>query len=177
MFFVAFFTLFWALLSYFTLVCAFLSQNQKYAHFQGWNYRKNYRKPINRHFSNNRQQYRYRLKTSSNYRWFEEIIGKVIDIEIAKKIIEKLLLSKKMTYRPPLLVTANSEAWWSWCWNLINIVGQHKKEHYLLFLQGLVAAKADWGSNGAKCEGALLHYQLNNVRAIYGNGHLVIWAN
>ena len=105
MFFVAFFTLFWALLSYFTLVCAFLSQNQKYAHFQGWNYRKNYRKPINRHFSNYRQKYRYRFKTSSNYRWFEEIIGKVIDIEIDSKIIEKLSLSKKMGYRTPLAVT------------------------------------------------------------------------
>ena len=80
MFFVAFFTLFWALLSHFTLFYAFLLQNQKYAHFSGLNYRKNYRKPINRHFSNYRQKYRYRFKTSSNYRWFEEIIGKVIDI-------------------------------------------------------------------------------------------------
>ena len=111
MFFVAFFTLFWALLSYFTLVCAFLSQNQKYAHFQGWNYRKNYRKPINRHFSNYRQKYRYRFKTSSNYRWFEEIIGKVIDIEIDSKIIEKLSLSKKMGYRTPLLVRCTREVY------------------------------------------------------------------
>ena len=83
---------------------ACLLQNQKYAHFSGWNYRKNYRKPINRYFSNYRQKYRYRFKTSSNYRRFEEIIGKVIDIEIASKIIEKLSLSKKMTYRTPLTV-------------------------------------------------------------------------
>ena len=31
-------------------------------------------------------------------------------------------------------------------------------------LQGFVTAKADWGSNWAKCEGTLLHYQLNNAR-------------
>ena len=65
------------------------------------NYRKNYRKPINRYFSNYRQKYRYRFKTSSNYRRFEEIIGKVIDIEIDSKIIKKLSLSKKMTYVDP----------------------------------------------------------------------------
>ena len=100
MFFVAFFTLFWALLSHFTLFYAFLLQNQKYAHFSGLNYRKNYRKPINRHFSNYRQKYRYRFKTSSNYRWFEEIIGKVINIKIASKIIEKLSLSKKIHLSP-----------------------------------------------------------------------------
>ena len=99
------FTLFWALLSRFTLFYAFLLQNQKYAHFSGWNYRKNYRKPTNLYFSNYRQKYRYRFKTSSNYRWFEEIIGKVIDIEIDSKIIEKLSLSKKMTYRTPLVTS------------------------------------------------------------------------
>ena len=31
-------------------------------------------------------------------------LGEVIDIEIDSKIIEKLLLSKKMTYRTPLAV-------------------------------------------------------------------------
>ena len=87
---------------FYTFFYAFLLQNQIYAHFLGWNYRKNYRKPINWHFSNYRQKYRYRFKTSSNYRWFEEIIDKVIDIEIVSKIIEKLSLSEKMTYRTPL---------------------------------------------------------------------------
>ena len=101
-FFCCLFTLFWALLSRFTLFYAFLLQNLKYAHFSEWNYQKNYRKPINWYFSNYRQKYRYRFKTSSNYRWFEEIIGKVIDIETASKIIEKLSLSNKMTYRTPL---------------------------------------------------------------------------
>ena len=36
-----------------------------------------------------------------------------------------------------------------------------KNEHNLLFLQNPVAAKADWWSNWAKGEGALLQYQLN----------------
>ena len=70
------------------------------------NYRKNYRKPIYRHLSNYRQNYRYRSKTSTNYRRFQEIIGKVIDIENDRRIIENLSLSKKMTYRPPLIVGA-----------------------------------------------------------------------
>ena len=74
----------------------------------GRNYRKNYRKPIYRHLSNYRQNYRYRSKTSTNYRRFQGIIGKVIDIENYRRIIENLSLSKKMTYRPPL-ATAHSE--------------------------------------------------------------------
>ena len=83
----------------------FLLQNQNYAHFSGLYYRKNYQKPINQDFSNYRQKYRYRFKTSSNYRRFEEIIGKVFVIEIDSKIIEKLSLSKKRTYRTPLVLT------------------------------------------------------------------------
>ena len=101
-FLLPFYVLFSPFVVFYTFFYAFLSQNQKYAHFSGWNYWKNYRKPINRHFSNYRQKYRYRFKPSSNYRWFEEIIGKVIDIEIDSKIIENLSLSKKMTYRTPL---------------------------------------------------------------------------
>ena len=104
------FTLFWALLSHFTLFYAFfLLQNQKYEHFSGWNYQKKYRKPINRYFSKYRQKYRYRFKTSSNYRWIEEIIGKVNDIEIVSKIIEKLSLSKKITYHTPLHMAQKDE--------------------------------------------------------------------
>ena len=68
----------------------------------GRNYRKNYRKPIYRHLFNYRQNYRYRSKTSTNYRRFQGIIGKVIDIENYRRIIENLSLSKKMTYRSPL---------------------------------------------------------------------------
>ena len=59
----------------------------------GRNYRKNYRKPIYRHLSNYRQNYRYRSKTSTNYRRFQGIIGKVIDIENDRRIIENLSLS------------------------------------------------------------------------------------
>ena len=92
MFFVAFLRYFEPFCRIWHFCYAFLLQNQKSAHLLGWNYRKNYRKPINWHFSNYRQKYRYRFKTSSNYRWFEEIIGKVIDIEIDSKIIEKLSL-------------------------------------------------------------------------------------
>jgi len=98
------FTLFWALLSRFTICYAFLLQNQKYAPFSGWNYRK----PINWYFYNYRQKYRYRFETSSNYRWFEEIIGKVIDIEIDSNIIEKLSLLKKITYRTPVATNADT---------------------------------------------------------------------
>ena len=69
----------------------------------GRNYRKNYRKSIYRHLFNYRQNYRYRSRTSTNYRRFQGIIGKVIDIENYRRIIENLSISKKMTYRPPLI--------------------------------------------------------------------------
>ena len=95
------FTLFWALLLYFTIFYAFCRKTRNMHISRGEIIGKNYRKPINLHFSNYRQKYQYRFKTSSNYRWFEEIID--IDIEIDRKIIEKLSLSKKMTYSTPLL--------------------------------------------------------------------------
>ena len=103
--FCSLFTLIWALLSRFTFVYVFLLQKRKYAHISGWIYWKNYRKSINRYFSNYRQKYLYRFQTSSNYRWFEEIIGKDIDIEKPSKVIKKLSLSKKITYRTPLIMS------------------------------------------------------------------------
>ena len=76
-------------------LCLFVAITKIYT-FSRWNCRKNYWKPINQHFSNYRQKYRYWFKISSNYRWFEEIIGRVIDIKIDCKIIEK----KDLSYTP-----------------------------------------------------------------------------
>ena len=59
----------------------------------GRKYRKNYRKPIYRHFSNYRQNYRYRYEISKFIGDF--IIGKIIDIEINWRFIEKLSISIK----------------------------------------------------------------------------------
>ena len=68
--FCPFLTQFCALLTPFsaflTQFCAFLSRNLILERI----YRKNYRKPIYRPFSNYRANYRYRFYTSSNYRWF-----------------------------------------------------------------------------------------------------------
>ena len=80
--FCAFLTQFCAFLTpifaFLTQFCAFLLRNLILEKI----YRKNYRKPIYRPFSNYRANYRYRFNTSSNYRWFQGIIGKVIVIEI-----------------------------------------------------------------------------------------------
>ena len=115
--------LFYAILSPFCRILHFFTQNQKYAHFLGWNYRK----PINLHFSNYRQKYRYRIKTSSNYRWIEEIIGKVIDIKINSKIIKKLSLSKKITYRTPLLWV---QSWHTACPNQLRDLQENRHWHW-----------------------------------------------
>ena len=90
---------------FYTFLCLFVAKTKIYT-FSRWNCRKNYWKPINQHFSNYRQKYRYWFKISSNYRWFSEIIGKLIDVEIARKIIEKIIIIKKMTYCPPLPLKA-----------------------------------------------------------------------
>ena len=74
-----------------SIVIAFLSQNLSL----GGIYQKS--------FSNYWSNYQYWFNTSLNYRWFYGIIGKMIDIENLRKIIEKLSLSKNLTYRPPLI--------------------------------------------------------------------------
>ena len=90
---------------FYTCLRLFVAKSEIYT-FSGRNYRKNYWKPINQHFSNYRQKYRYWFKISSNYRWFSEIIGKLIDVEIAREIIGEIIIIEKMTYRPPLPLKA-----------------------------------------------------------------------
>ena len=82
-----------------SIVIAVLSQNL----ILGEIYRKSYRKSICRPFSNYWSNYPYRFYTFWSYRWFWGIIGNIIDIESLREIIEKLSLSKNLTYRPLLL--------------------------------------------------------------------------
>ena len=85
---------------FYTCLRLFVAKSEIYT-FSGRNYRKNYWKPINQHFSNYQQKYRYWFQISSNYRWFSEIIGKLIDVEIAREIIGKIIIIEKWLIADP----------------------------------------------------------------------------
>ena len=85
----------------------FLSQNHNFKYFGG-SYQTNYWKPIYLHFSN----YQYRYETYWNYRWFEGIVCKNIDIE--KKITGKWSKNYRYGEKNYFLVTPNilDNFWW-----------------------------------------------------------------
>ena len=97
----------------------FLLQNHNFKYFGG-SYQTNYWKPIYLHFSN----YQYRYETYWNYRWFEGIVCKNIDIE--KKLQENdqkiIAIEKKITSWWPLIswITSGEKLNSSWTTTLFS---------------------------------------------------------